>query len=96
MMFELPHDFPHQPPQDYKYEIREHKRNMISIWLQHPPKYSYTSDPVSTIWGFYHQKKKEYYVPINSEKRGDKVDISNTRPWTSMQLNLNPLEAAFL
>lgn len=95
MMFELPHDFPHQPPQDYKYEVRKHKRNMVSIWLQHP-KYSYTSDPVFTIWGFYNSKKQEYYEPINSKKQGDKVDISNTRPWTSKQLNLTPLQAAFL
>jgi hypothetical protein len=95
-MFELPHDFPYQPPQDYKYQVREHKCNMVSIWLQHPPKYSYTSDPVFTIWGFYNSKKQEYYEPINSKKHGDSVDIKDTTCWTSKQLNLTPLQAAFL
>jgi len=95
MMFELPHDFPHSPPQDYKYQVREHKRNMVSIWLQHPPVYSYTSDSVFTIWGFYNSKKQEYYEPINATKQGDSVDINDTTCWTSKQLNLTPLQAAF-
>ena len=33
-------------------------------------------------------------MPINYSKQGDPVDIKDTRPYTAMQLNLNPLEAA--
>lgn len=93
---ELPNDFPHQPPQGYKYKVQQHKRNVLSIWLEHPNVFSYRSDAPCTIWGFYNSKKREYYAPYNATKQGDKVDIDNTRPWTAMQLNLNPLEAAFV
>ncbi len=94
-MIELPSDFPHKPPKGYEYKVRQHKRNLLSIWLRHPDVYSYTSDPVFTIWGFYDRKKKCYFAPINSTKCGDKVDISKTRSYSAMQLNLNPLMAAF-
>ena len=87
-------NFPHKPPQGFHYEIRPFKRNVLSIWLHHPNSYNYTSDPVATIWGFYKTKKREYYAPINSKKCGDAVDISDTRPYTAMQLKLNPLEHA--
>ena len=36
-------------------------------------------------------KQRTYIAPINSKKPGKVVDISNTRPYTAMQLNLNPL-----
>ena len=45
--------------------------------------------------GFYDNKKGCYYAPINSSKCGDKVEVANTRPYTAMPLNLNPLMAAF-
>ena len=48
-----------------------------------------------TIWGFYDTKKKVYCAPINSTKHGNQVDIKDTRNYTAMQLNLNPLMAAF-
>ena len=95
-LLELPHDFPHQPPKGYTYKVKPFKRNIVAIWLQHPDRYHYSSDRVSTIWGFYSTKKQCYYAPINSTKQGDQVDISDTRAFTAMQLNLNPLEAAFL
>ena len=95
-LLELPHDFPHQPPEGYTYKVKPFKRNVVAIWLQHPDRYTYSSDRVSTIWGFYNTKTGLYASPTNATKQGDQVDISNTRPFTAMQLNLNPLEAAFL
>jgi hypothetical protein len=44
---------------------------------------------------FYDTKKKVYCAPINSTKHGNQVDIKDTRNYTAMQLNLNPLMAAF-
>lgn len=93
-LLELPNDFPHQPPAGYSYEVKEHKRNILAIWLRHHRKYTYSDDDVRTIWGFYNTKTGTYYAPINSTKCGDKVDINNTRSYTAMQLNLNPLEYA--
>ena len=93
-MIELPNDFPHQPPQGYSYEVKDYKRNVISIWLRDHREYSYTNDDVRTIWGFYNIKKRQYIAPINAKKPGKVVDITKTRSYTSMQLNLNPLEYA--
>ncbi len=92
----LPDGFPHKPPEGYSYEVKEHKRNMVSIWLRNHGSFSYTSDPVRTIWGFYNTKKGCYHAPINSSKHGNQVDIKDTRDYTAMQLNLNPLMQAFL
>ena len=88
----LPDDFPHQPPKNYSYEVTQHRRNVVAIWLRDHRSYSYTNDDVRTIWGFYNTKTRTYSSPINSTKCGDPVDISNTRDYTAMQLNLNPLE----
>ena len=90
---ELPNDFPHQPPEGYSYEATDFKRNVVAIWLRDHRKYAYTSDDVRTIWGFYNGKKGEYYAPINAKKQGKVVDIADTRSYTAMPLNLNPLEA---
>ena len=95
-LLELPPDFVHDPPKGFSYEVKHHKSNLVAIWLLHHRKYCYSSDPVRTIWGFYNTKQRCYHAPINSTKHGDKVDISNTRPYTAMQLKLTPLEAAFL
>jgi len=94
---ELPHDFPHQPPKGYSYEVQEHKRNVIAIWICNHSKFTYNDgDIAKSIWGFYNTKQRTYYSPINSTKQGDQVDVSNTRPYSAMQLNLNPLMSAFL
>ena len=95
-MLELPHDFPHQPPEGYSYKVQTFKRNVLSIWLQHPDCYSYTNDPVSTIWGFYNTKKQQYHAPINHKRVGDTVDIKDTRNYTAMQINYKGLESFFL
>jgi len=95
-MIELPLSFAHKPPKGYSYEVKDYKRNVISIWLRDHREYSYTNDDVRTIWGFYNTKTAKYYAPINHKKCGDVVDIEDTRDYTAMQLNLNPLERAFL
>ena len=92
----LPDGFPHKAPKGYAYEVKPFKRNMLAIWLKHPDRYNFSSDRVSTIWGFYNTKSGTYSAPVNANKCGDQVDIKDKRPFTDMQLNLNPLEAAFL
>jgi len=96
-MLELPVDFPHKPPKGYSYEVESFKRNVISIWLLHHKKYVYAEGKsVKTIWGFYNFKKQEYYSPINSKTVGKKVDVNDTRSYTSMPIKLSPLELAFV
>ena len=63
---------------------------MLSLFGLHPDRYNFTSDDVSTIWGFYNTKSGTYSAPVNATKCGDSVDISNTRDYTAMQLNLKP------
>ena len=40
-------------------------------------------------------QRRDAITPINSSKCGDQVDVNNTTPYSAMQLNLNPLMAAF-
>ena len=89
-----PPDFTHKAPEGYSYEFSTFKRNVTAIWLRNHSVFSYTSDPVRTIWGFYDRKKECYYAPINSTKCGNQVGIADTRNYTAMSLNLNPLEVA--
>jgi hypothetical protein len=95
-MIEFPNDFPHLPPDGYSYEIQQHNKTVLSIWLRNHAAFSYTSDPVKTIWGFYNTKKRTYFAPINSRKIGEQVDINSTTPYTSMQLNLRGLESLWM
>ena len=99
-LVELPHDFPHQPQKDIVTKQPISKRMWLLFGYDHR-KYVYTSDDVRTIWGFVKTKRGRkgsvtttYHAPINSNKVGDVVDINNTRNYTAMQLNLNPLESA--
>lgn len=94
---ELPNDFPHTAPQGYRYEVIQSKTNVISIWTVFERGFTYNDHNEShCIWGFYNTKKQQYHAPINAKKIGDVVDVDNTSPYTAMQLNLNPLELAFL
>lgn len=93
----LPYDFPHQSPEGYSYEVTQFKRNLIAIWCCNHSQFIYNDGAIAkSIWGFYNTKTKQYHAPINSTKQGDSVDIDNTTPYSAMQLNLNPLELAFL
>ena len=93
-MIEFPPDFVHEPPEGYSYEVTEHRKNMLAIWILNHGMFSYTDTPPRSIWGFYSRTKRCYHAPINSTKHGDKVDIDKTRSHTAMQLNFNPLELA--
>ena len=87
----IPH-FPHEEPEGYSYETKQFKSNVVSIWLHHHYEYVYSSELVSTIWGFYNTKTKCYYAPIHSTKHGNKVEVSQTTPYSAMPRTLNPLE----
>jgi hypothetical protein len=92
MTLKFPHDFHHQAPKGYSYEIELFKRNIFSIWICNHGEFSYTDKTPRSIWGFYDTKKGCYYAPINASKSGDQVDIKDTTPYSAMQLKLNPLE----
>lgn len=86
-------DFPHQAPEGYFYEFERFNPSLISIWLKCQKRFDYNlGKPTKTIWGFYSPKKNEYYAPINSSKRGDKVNLKDTRAWSSMPIFRTPLE----
>ena len=91
-MYELPESFPHQPPKGYYYGVLQFKRHVNAIWLYNSRRFDYNHGAVTcTIWGFYNTKEQQYYAPINSKTIGKKVRIEDTRPYTSMPLDLNPL-----
>jgi len=91
---ELPPDFPHEPPKGYHYEVESFRRNVCRICIINDGSFSYTDVAPKSVWGFYNTKSRTYSAPINFSKQGNTVDINKTRPYTAMQLNLNPLEAA--
>ena len=96
-VMELPPTFIHQPPENHSYEVSPFKRNIVSIWILNYTHFNYTDKfPVRSIWGFFNTKTGTYSAPINATKCGDPVDIKDTTPYTAMQLNLSPLERAFL
>ena len=92
---ELPPDFIHEPPKGYHYEVEHFRRNVCRICIVNDGSFSYTDVAPKSVWGFYDVKKRRYSAPINYSKQGDPVDINNTTAYSSMQLNLNPLMAAF-
>ena len=91
---ELPPDFIHEPPEGYHYEVESFRRNVCRICIVNDGSFSYTDVAPKSVWGFYNTKSRTYSAPINYSKQGDTVNINQTRPYTAMQLNLNPLEAA--
>jgi hypothetical protein len=99
---ELPHDFPHKAPKGYHYEVDQFRRNIHRICIVNDGTFSYTDVAPKSVWGFVkttggkRSTKTTYHAPINFNKVGEVVDVADTRPYTAMQLNLNPLEAAFV
>ena len=100
MKEQTPTDFvlsliPHQAPKGYEYQTVQFKSNIIAVFLLCHRRFIYNGGaPTCTIWGFYNTKTKRFHAPINSKTVGDVVDINSTTPYTSMPLNLNPLEYA--
>ena len=89
-------EFPHKAPKGYSYEFEDYNTRLTAIWLRHHNTYSYSTKSIRSIWGFYSSKKKQYFAPIHSSKCGDQVSISETTPYTAMQLKQTPLEKAFV
>ena len=83
---ELPTDFPHEPPQGFTYYVKEHKTNVVGIWIRNHARYSYTNEPIVSIWGFYNTKKQCYIAPINHKRPGKPVDLGNTTAYSAMPL----------
>jgi len=89
--------FLHKAPKGMYYEVEEFKKNVFSIWICYNREFDYNlGKPVRCIWGFYDFKKCQFFSPVNSSTVGKPIDFKNTRNYTAMQLNLNPLMAAFL
>jgi len=94
---ELPKDFPHEAPEGYEYRVLRKNASLLSIFTVYKRGFTYNGNSESIcIWGFYNPKRRCYYAPINATKQGHQVDVKDTTPYTAMQLNLNPLELAFL
>ena len=101
---ELPIDFHHEPPKGYRYKVVRKNTTTVAIWTVCHREFIYSDGNDSyCIWGFCKTKtttkrgsKNTYYAPINSNKIGKEVSIHDTTPYTAMQLNLTPLEAAFI
>ncbi|QIN97175.1 hypothetical protein [Synechococcus phage S-H25] len=94
---ELPPDFIHEPPENYRYESLPFKRSIVAIWTVCSRRFTYNSgDESRCIWGFYDTKKRAYYAPINSKQIGAQVDINSTTPYSAMQLNLKGLELLWM
>ena len=90
-------EFPHQAPTNYSYEFEEFKRGVIAIWLRHHTIYDYNlGKSVRTLWGFFNSKTKTYYAPVNSKTIGKSVDVSNTTPYTAMQVIHRGVEQYFV
>ena len=82
----LPTDFPHQPPKGFTYYVKEHKTNIIGIWIRNHSGFSYTNDPIVSIWGFYNTKKQCYIAPINHKRPGKTIDVHATSAYSAMPL----------
>ena len=87
---ELPPEFQHTPPKDYSYEVTQHNKQYLAIWIINHQEFAYTDTPPRSIWGFYNINQRVFHAPINSKKPGSKVD--HTSPYSAMQLNRNPLQ----
>jgi hypothetical protein len=94
---ELPSTFIHSAPEGYSYEQTDFKRNVIAIWILNHGQFSYCGNRTPrSIWGFYNAKTQCFHAPVNSKTVGNKVIISQTSPYSAMQIKRTPLEQAFV
>jgi hypothetical protein len=82
---QLPSDFPHTAPKGFSYEIKQHKPNIIGIWIRNHALFSYSED-VKSIWGFYNIKKRCYIAPITHKRPGKIVSLDRTSAYSAMPL----------
>lgn len=93
---ELIPTFQHKAPEGMHYEVTQFNKTVLAIWICYECEFQYREgdEPPKCIWGFYKPKTKVFHAPINHKKVGAVVNIDDTRPYTAMQLNLNPLMSA--
>lgn len=85
-------ELPHIAPDGYYYRKESFNKMYDIVWLVSEQQFVYNGGEMSkTVWGFIHKKTGSIHAPINSKKVG-KV-VTQTRPYTAMPLNLNPLES---
>ena len=51
------------PPDGYSYSVERVSPMVLSVWLNHPPQYNYTDEPVRTIYCFI--KNDKVHPPKN-------------------------------
>lgn len=86
IQIEILRNFPHSPPDGYQYEIDSVTKNVYAIWIRNLRIFSYRNDTVRSIWGFFDNKTKTYFAPINSKTMGKSIDIAYTTPYSAMQI----------
>ena len=90
-------EFPYEAPKGFEYWTEDFTKTTVRIWIRNLDSFVYNGGKYpSSVWGFYNRRTKKYHAPINFKRRGDVVNIDDTTPYSAMQLNLTPLERAFL
>ena len=86
-MYNLPSDFPHDPPKNYTYEVEEFRRNILRIWCCNHSQFTYNGGgPAQTVWGFYNIKRRVYHAPHSSKRIGKTVSLDETTAYSAMPL----------
>ena len=94
-MYNLPSDFPHDPPKNYTYEVEEFRRNILRIWCCNHSQFTYNGgNPAQTVWGFYNIKRRTYFAPHSSKRIGATVSLDQTSPYSAMPLLKLALDSA--
>ena len=95
-MNQLTMEFPHKAPSGYEYWTDDYSKTIKRIWIRNlDTEFSYTDKRPSSVWGFFCRRKCVFMAPIHKDKPGKVVKPEDTTPYSAMQLNLNPLMAAF-
>ena len=81
MKNEIPSDFPHQPPEGYRYEVVRKNASTVAIWTVCNPGFVYNNgNDVRCIWGFYNTKKEMLLCPnqFNQTRRTGRHSYDNS------------------
>ena len=89
-MLELPPEFQHTPPLNFSYEVTQHNKGYLAIWIINHQEFTYTDTPPRSIWGFYNLKQRVFHAPINAKTPGK--EVTETTPYSAMTINRNPLQ----
>mgnify|MGYP003109165231 CR=1 FL=1 len=87
----------HRCPKGYEYFMDDFNKTTKRIWIiNNRFEFSYMegNGQPKSVWGFFKPKTGKFFAPINSKKIGKEVDITETTPFSAMQLHLNPLMSA--